>query len=198
MSNQFPPPPGPPQPGPPQPGPPHQPGTPQQPGPPQQAPAQSGLPTYNGPAQDPAHAYGQGYGQGHGQGYGYGYGQVPMGPMRMPGVVRAAQIVIWVLAGLTVLGSIMLIAIANPETAGAALGVNICLLVAAGMAFRFGSAGHGIRVTCIVLMSVQILFGLGGAASGNPAGLLPLLGAIASVILLSQSAAGAWFKRPRA
>ncbi|MEU6821719.1 hypothetical protein ABZ921_13895 [Streptomyces atriruber] len=168
MSNQFPPPSAP-QPGPPQPGPPQQPG----------------LPTYNGPAQDPAHAYG------------YGYGQGPMVPQTMPGVVRAAQIVIWVLAGLTVLGSIFLIALSNPETAGAALGVNICLLVAAGMAFRFGTAGHGIRVTCIVLMSVQILFGLGGAASGNPGGLLPLLGAIATVILLSQSIAGAWFKRPR-
>ncbi|WP_306334194.1 hypothetical protein [Streptomyces sp. KL118A] len=171
MSNQFPPPSAP-QPGPPQPGP----------------PPQSGLPTYNGPAQDPAHAYG----------YGHGYGQGPMAPQQMPGVVRAAQIVIWVLAGLTVLGSIALIALSNPETAGAALGVNICLLVAAGMAFRFGTAGHGIRVTCIVLMSVQILFGLGGAASGNPGGLLPLLGAIATVILLSQSIAGAWFKRPRA
>ncbi|MET8683759.1 hypothetical protein ABZV77_06040 [Streptomyces sp. NPDC004732] len=169
MSNQFPPPSAP------------QPGQPPHPG----------LPTYNGPAQDPASAYGQGYGQA------YGYGQGPMGPPRMPGVVRAAQIVIWVLAGLTVLGSVLLIAISNPETAGAALGVNVCLLVAAGMAFRFGTAGHGIRVTCIVLMSVQILFGLGGAASGNPGGLLPLLGAIATVILLSQSIAGAWFKRPR-
>ncbi|WP_409237971.1 hypothetical protein [Streptomyces sp. PA5.6] len=184
MSNPFPPPPGPPQ-----------------PGPPHQPPAQSGLPTYQGPAQDPSHAYAQGYGQQYGQGaygYGYGYGQGPMGPPPMPGVVRAAQVVIWVLAGLTVLGSIILIAAVNPETGGAALGVNICLLVAAGMAFRFGSAGHGIRVTCIVLMSVQILFGLGGTASGNPGGLLPMLGAIATVILLSQSAAGAWFKRPRA
>ncbi|MEW2390280.1 hypothetical protein AB0933_18210 [Streptomyces venezuelae] len=163
-------------------------------GPPPGPPSPPGLPTYPGPAQDPGHANAYGYGNGSG----YGYGAGPMGPPKMPGVVRAAQIVIWALAGLTVLGSIMLIAMANPETAGAALGVNICLLVAAGMAFRFGSAGHGIRVTCIVLMSVQILFGLGGAASGNPGGLLPLLGAIATVILLSQSAAGSWFKRPRA
>ena len=86
----------------------------------------------------------------------------------------------------------------DPETGGAALGVNICLLVAAGFAFRFGSAGNGIRVTCIVLMSVQIVLGLGGLAAGNPGGLLPLLGSIAMVILLSQGTAGAWFKRPRA
>ncbi|WP_150493406.1 hypothetical protein [Streptomyces kanamyceticus] len=155
---------------PPPPGPPHNP--------------QSGLPSYTGPAQDPGGAYG------------YGYGPVP--PQQMPGVVRAAQIVLWVLGGLTILGSISAIFIVNPETAGAALGVNVCLLVSAGMAFRYGTVGNGIRVTCIVLMSVQIAFALGGAASGNPAGLLPLLAAIAVVVLLSQGAAGAWFKRPRA
>ncbi len=148
---------------------------------------QPGLPAYPGPAQDPGHAYGQ-----------YGFAPGLQVPQRMPGVVRAAQIVIWVLAGLTVLGSAMLIAVVNPETAGAALGVNLCLLVTAGMAFRFGSVGNGIRITCIVLMSVQIAMGLGGAANGNPVGLLPLLGAIAVVVLLSQGAAGAWFKRPRA
>ncbi|MFE0174517.1 hypothetical protein ACFWZ2_19550 [Streptomyces sp. NPDC059002] len=142
---------------------------------------QSSLPTYTGPAQDP--------------GYGYGYG--PMAPQQMPGVVRAAQIVLWVFGGLLLLGTIGLIFTVNPETAGAALGVNICLLVSAGMAFRFGTVGNGIRVTCIVLMSVQIAMALGGAASGNGAGLLPLLGAIAVVVLLSQSVAGAWFKRPR-
>ncbi|MCX4669598.1 hypothetical protein OG453_23430 [Streptomyces sp. NBC_01381] len=142
---------------------------------------QAGLPTYTGPAQDP--------------GYGYGYG--PVAPQKMPGVVRAAQIVLWVLGGLLVLGSIGLIFTVNPETAGAALGVNVCLLVSAGMAFRYGTVGNGIRVTCIVLMSVQIAMALGGAANGNPAGLLPLLGAIAVVVLLSQGIAGAWFKRPR-
>ncbi|MFK4071263.1 hypothetical protein [Streptomyces sp. NPDC029674] len=176
MSNQFPPPPAP------------------QPEP--QSGPQSGLPRYNGPAQDPGHAYGPAYGQGYGPGPGYGYG--PMAPPRMPGVVRAAQIVTWVLAGLTVVGSVLLIALADPRTAGAALGANVCLLVAAGLAFRFGTAGHGTRVTCIVLMSVQILFVLSGAASGKQGGLIPLLGAIATVVLLSQSAAGAWFKRPRA
>ncbi|MEV0111632.1 hypothetical protein AB0H77_00050 [Streptomyces sp. NPDC050844] len=144
---------------------------------------QAGLPTYTGPAQDP--------------GYGYGYGYGPVAPQKMPGVVRAAQIVLWVLGGLLVLGSIGLIFTVNPETAGAALGVNVCLLVSAGMAFRYGTVGNGIRVTCIVLMSVQIAMALGGAANGNPAGLLPLLGAIAVVVLLSQGVAGAWFKRPR-
>ncbi|MBM7171527.1 hypothetical protein JQK87_24585 [Streptomyces sp. G44] len=157
--------------------------------PPSNAPysPQPGQPTYPGPAQDPGHPYGQ-----------RGYAQGPHIPQRMPGVVRAAQIITWVLAGLTVLGAVLMVAVVNPETGGAALGVNLCLLVTAGMAFRFPTVGNGIRVTCIVLMSVQIALGLGGAANGNPVGLLPLLGAIAVVVLLSQGAAGAWFKRPRA
>ncbi|MGW7085470.1 hypothetical protein ACWGH2_18560 [Streptomyces sp. NPDC054871] len=162
MSNQFPPPPHDPQANP----------NPQQ-----------GLPTYNGPAQDPA--------------YGYGYGYGPVAPLTMPGIVRAAQIVVWVLSGLVLLGTIAIAASGDAETAGAAFGANLCLLVACGFAFAFKNAGNGVRVTCIVLMSVQIALGLGGLASGNPGGLLGLLGSIATVVLLSQGAAGAWFKRPR-
>ncbi|MFE0105431.1 hypothetical protein [Streptomyces sp. NPDC059009] len=139
---------------------------------------QAGLPTYTGPAQEP------------------GYGFAPV-PQSMPGNVRAAQIVLWVLAGLTVLGTVAIAAMGDAATAGAAFGVNICLFVAAGFAFTFKTAGHGIRVTCIVLTSVQIAFALGGAAGGNAGGLLPLLGSIAVVVLLSLGSAGAWFKRPR-
>ncbi|MGW5868177.1 DUF3824 domain-containing protein [Streptomyces sp. NPDC055239] len=171
MSNQFPPPPHDPQ------------ANPANPAHPANPP--SGLPGYPGPAQDPAYGYG----------YGYGYG--PVVPQGMPGVVRAAQIVVWVLSGLVLLGTIGVAATGDPQTAGAAAGVNLCLLVAGGFAFTFKNAGNGVRVTCIVLMSVQIAFGLGGLASGNPGGFLGLLGSIASVILLSQGVAGAWFKRPR-
>ncbi|UQT56596.1 hypothetical protein M4V62_16650 [Streptomyces durmitorensis] len=162
MSNQFPPPPHDPQ------------GNPQ-----------PGLPSYTGPAQDPA----------YGNGYGYGYG--PVAPQSMPGMVRAAQIVVWVLSGLVLLGTIAIAASGDSQTAGAAFGANICLLVTCGFAFAFQNAGNGVRVTCIVLMSVQIALGLGGLASGNPGGLIGLLGSIATVILLSQGGAGAWFKRPR-
>ncbi|MEU1026588.1 hypothetical protein ABZ366_31870, partial [Streptomyces sp. NPDC005904] len=56
---------------------------------PQQHP-QEGLPAYPGPAQNPAYAYG------------------PTAPQRMPGAVRAAQIVLWVLAGLVLLGSVVI------------------------------------------------------------------------------------------
>ncbi|WP_125514776.1 hypothetical protein [Streptomyces sp. WAC 01529] len=139
----------------------------------------TGLPAYPGPAQDAAYAYG------------------PMAPQRMPGSVRAAQIVLWVLAGLVLLAAIVIGATGDAVTAGAVIGVNVLVMVAASLAWTFHKAGSGIRVTCIVLMSLHALSALGGAANGNPGGLLPLLGAIAVVVLLSQGTAGAWFKRPR-
>ncbi|MEU4800265.1 hypothetical protein [Streptomyces sp. NPDC023327] len=145
---------------------------------PQQHP-QAGLPAYPGPAQDPAYAYG------------------PTAPQRMPGSVRAAQIVLWVLAGLVLLGSVVIAATGDAETAGAAVGVNVLVMVAAGLALRFQRAGGGTRVACIVLMALQTLSALGGAANGNPGGLLPLLGAIAVIVLLARGDAGAWFDRPR-
>ncbi|MGW6059907.1 hypothetical protein [Streptomyces sp. NPDC055189] len=174
MSNQFPPPP-------------HDPQSPQ-------VNPQQGLPSYTGPAQDP-HPNPYGQPQGGAPAYGYGYG--PVAPQTIPGAVRAAQIVVWVLSGLVLLGTIAIAASGDPQTAGAAFGANVCLLVTCGFAFAFKSAGNGVRVTCIVLMSVQIALGLGGLASGNPGGLVGLLGSIAVVVLLSQGAAGAWFKRPR-
>lgn len=73
----------------------------------------------------------------------------------------------------------------------------ICVFVSAGFAFRFGDAGNGVRVTCIVLMSVEMLITIGNVSRGGSGGLLGLGAAIAVVVLLSQGAAAAWFKRPR-
>lgn len=168
---------------PPLPPPPHDPQATPQPNP------HAGLPHYAGPAQDPAY--------GHGYGPGATAMAMAMASQKMPGSLRAAQIVIWVLAGLTMLGSVAIAASGDAQTAGAAAGANVCILVAAGFAFSFQSAGHGVRVTCIVLMSVQILFGLGALAGGNAGGGLALLGSIAAVILLAPGNVAAWFKRPR-
>ncbi|MFF3495314.1 hypothetical protein ACFYWS_28650 [Streptomyces sp. NPDC002795] len=66
-----------------------------------------------------------------------------------------------------------------------------------GFALRFGSAGNSARVTVIVLAGVQILVFLGGMSRNRRAsGIVPLLGAIALVVLLSQASARQWFKRP--
>ncbi|MEV8022879.1 hypothetical protein AB0O76_42600 [Streptomyces sp. NPDC086554] len=139
---------------------------------------QTGLPAYTGP-QEP------------------GYGFAPH-PQTMPGVVRAAQIVLWVLGGLGVVAIVAAGALGGAELAGAVTFAYIFFFVSAGFAFQFGTAGNGARVTCIVLMSVEILVALGTVSRGGGGALLALAAAIAVIVLLSQGAAGAWFKRPRA
>ncbi|MFD1663507.1 hypothetical protein ACFSL4_36440 [Streptomyces caeni] len=50
------------------------------------------------------------------------------------------------------------------------------------LAFRYRTAGTGVRTTSIVLASVQILPALGGTARGVPGGAFALLGAITEVV----------------
>ncbi|WP_367044653.1 hypothetical protein [Streptomyces sp. Je 1-332] len=149
---------------------------------------QAGLPRYTGPAQDPYNGYG----------YGYGYGYGPVQPQKMPGGVRAAQVIIWVLSGMCLLGSVLGGVLYGPRVAGAVLGGNFLLIPLCVLAFRYHLPGHGKRVASIVLSSVQILVGFGALGRGGGPGALILVGcSIALVILLSQGGAGAWFKRPR-
>ncbi|GGV69657.1 hypothetical protein GCM10010277_79960 [Streptomyces longisporoflavus] len=153
--------------------------------PPPQNP-QAGLPGYPGPAMDPAYAA---YGA-------YGFG--PLLPQKMPGSVRAAQVIIWTLSGMCLLGSVIGGALYGPEAAGAVLGSNFLLITLCVLAFRFHLPGHGKRVASIVLSSVQILVGFGALGRGaGPGGLILVGCSIALVILLGQGSAGAWFKRGR-
>ncbi|MFI6687761.1 hypothetical protein [Streptomyces sp. NPDC050485] len=197
-------------------------GPPQQPGqypPPPQGPDQQ--PGY-GQAPHPQPGYGQpGYGQpafgqpapgqapypqpGYGQapypqapcGFGYGHPYGAVVPQSMPGAVRAAQVVIFSMGGLSVLGSVIMGAVSGAEAAGAAIGANLCGWVLVVFAFLFDSGRGGVRITSIVFASVQILFGLGSIGAHRPAGVLPGLAAVAVVVLLSQGSAGQWFGRPR-
>ncbi|MEU6761266.1 hypothetical protein ABZ916_01970 [Streptomyces sp. NPDC046853] len=142
----------------------------------------AGLPGYPGPATDPATA----------PAYGFG----PVLPQKMPGGVRAAQVIIWTLSGMCLLGSVIGGALYGPQTAGAVLGSNFLLIPLCVLAFRFHLPGNGKRVASIVLSSVQILVGFGALSRGGGLGALILVGcSIALVIMLSQGYAGAWFKR---
>ncbi|WND34236.1 hypothetical protein RI578_08015 [Streptomyces sp. BB1-1-1] len=126
------------------------------------------------------------------------YPYAPVPPPTMPGSVRAAQILIWVMAGLVMLVVVIWGAGVGAEDAGRLFATNLMGWVLFVLAFRYGTGGNGVRVASIVLASVQIVMSLGGIAQGNGGGGLPLFGAIAIVVLLNQSAAAQWFKRPRA
>lgn len=116
--------------------------------------------------------------------------------MLMPASVSAARIVALALAGLCVVMSIVVGVLNGSQAGGAVLGASFLVLVVAGLAARYHAAGNGVRITSIVLLGVQIAAGLAAAAQGTPGGLIPLLGAVALVVLLSQSTAKSWFTRP--
>jgi hypothetical protein len=121
-----------------------------------------------------------------------------MAPLSMPSTVRAAQVVVFVAAGLALLLTVVVGAASGAEAAGEVLGTNLMICALFVLACQYAGAGHGVRVASVVLAGLQILFTLGAAANGTAGGLLPGAGAIAVIILLGQRSAGEWFKRPRA
>ncbi|MGV9626150.1 hypothetical protein [Streptomyces sp. NPDC003487] len=118
-------------------------------------------------------------------------------PGAMPTAVRAAQVVIFVMTGLAVLLTFVVAATVGARPAGEFFGAYLMTIPLFVLAFLYGSAGNGVRVTSVVLASVQIVIALGATANRTPGGILPLAGAIAVVSLLGNGSAGRWFRRPR-
>ncbi len=138
------------------------------------------------PPQPGAHAYGW-------TGTPPYYG--PSQPPAMPGPVRAAQIVIFATLGAGVLLSVVVAAGAGAESSGRFFSTYLMTVVLCVLAFRFHTAGNGVRVACQVLSVVQILFTLSATAQGVQLGIVPLGSAIAVLVLLSQGSAKQWFRR---
>lgn len=192
------------------------------------------------PPQQPGQGYpppppqpGYGYPQTPPGGPGYGYPQQPQYPgypgypggnqmsLEMPGLMKTARVLLFILAGLQLLfGLIAGIAIgalqdasnglgSGDETSSAAgLGIVVALLMLAMgvlsifLGVKFKTGGSGIRVTTIVYASLMILGGIvntinGAGGSSTFGGIISL--AIAGIILASMvnSQASAWFNRPR-
>ncbi|MFF1397081.1 hypothetical protein ACFVZD_25145 [Streptomyces sp. NPDC058287] len=195
----------------------------QQPGYPPQAPqapqAPQGQPGYGYPQGPPPQQPGYGYPQGQPAYPGFPGGNVM--PIEMPGLMKTARVLLFILAGFQILfGIIAGIAVgaaqdlSNGVGSGdstdslAGLGFFVAaLLVALGalsifLGVKFKNGGSGIRVTTIVYASLMIIGGLvntinGGGGSATFGGLISL--AIAGIILGSMvnSAASTWFNRPR-
>ncbi|MFG7947089.1 hypothetical protein [Streptomyces cacaoi] len=119
------------------------------------------------------------------------------GPAPLPTSVQAARVVAFTIAVLAVAVSVLAGQLDGPRTAGAVLGANLLNLVIGCLAFRFASGRSGVRVTCIILAALQILFTLGAMARTAGSGLLPLAADIALIVLMTQSSAKAWFQRDR-
>ncbi|MFE7722427.1 hypothetical protein ACFU44_25680 [Nocardia rhizosphaerihabitans] len=150
-----------------------------------------GDPGYPGYAPHPGGPYG-GYPQAPA-----GYGGYPQAPVRMPGSVRAAQVLAFVAAGLGLALIVVFGAMAGGEAAGRATAGFGPFLVLGGLAFAFPTGGQGIRTTAIVVGCLTALCGLGSTASQMPPSFLGMLIGGAVAILLAQRSARDWFHRPR-
>ncbi|QGV78972.1 hypothetical protein [Streptomyces ficellus] len=182
-----------------------------------------------GQPQQPGYGYPQ---QGQPQQPGYGYpaapppppaygGGYPGGaPMTMPGLMQTARVLLFIVAGLQIIGGIIAaIAIAAAQDVANSAGVGEEASVFAGLGFvivliliafavwaiilgaKFSKGGNGVRVATIVYSALFILLSLGnfanGTASAAVGGIIGL--AIGGIILASMvnSSATAWFNRPR-
>ncbi|MFB8269934.1 hypothetical protein ACFC96_25490 [Streptomyces sp. NPDC055955] len=118
-------------------------------------------------------------------------------PLSMPHSLRAARTTTYVMVGLALLASAAVGVTEGARGAGAAFGGNVFGVVLLVLACFYGRAGRGLRVTSIVIASVQILLGLSATMRGNIGGPIALVGAVVMVVLLGRASTGAWFRRPR-
>ncbi|MFD3706822.1 hypothetical protein ACFWUP_27100 [Nocardia sp. NPDC058658] len=164
-----------------------------------------GYPAYEpypgGPHGGPGVAHYPG-GPGYQPGYapfpgGPGYGSYPPAPVRMPGSVRAAQILSFVAAALGLVLIVLIGAMGGPEALGRATAGFSLFLVLGGLACAFQNGSDGVRIGGIVVGSMTALCGLGSMAGQAPPSLLGMLIGGAVAILLAQKSARDWFHRPR-
>ncbi|MGW3745259.1 hypothetical protein ACWD62_32910 [Streptomyces sp. NPDC005146] len=188
---------------------------------------------------DPNNPYGQQPGGQPGYGYpeqapqgvpqqGYGYPAAPPvpqfgaagfggGPLEMPGGVKAARVMLYVIGGLQLIGAILFVlsavavnAAKNDPTlqedvkfqqladysGGALWGLSVLVLLwgvlAVFLAVKFGKGGNGIRITAIVFGSITALLGI---YPFIVVGLVHTVLAILVIVFVARADGSAWFNR---
>ncbi|NKY88157.1 hypothetical protein [Nocardia veterana] len=135
-------------------------------------------------------------------------------PWQMPRSVRAARIIIFAMAAIGLVGTVVLIASGDPFAAGGNTTGYFFFWVLAVLACFFGSGRGGVRAAATTFAILEMLMALGssgfnsGAADSRSGGgeffirLSPgpigVIVAIVVIVLLYQRSAAAWFGRPRA
>ncbi|MFD8208163.1 hypothetical protein ACFV2S_17425 [Streptomyces sp. NPDC059695] len=168
---------------------------------PQQAP--QGVPQqgYGYPAAPPVSPYGGGY---------------PGAAMVMPGSVKGARVMLWIMSAFNVIGGLAAIGMSfafdssDLDTSGtssadaeafANLGQGI--MIAAGvislifaafgimLAVKFSSGGNGVRIGAIVWSSLAVLFSI----FSLPLGIVSLVLGVLIIVFVAKSDGSAWFNR---
>ncbi|GAA2626469.1 hypothetical protein [Streptomyces vastus] len=183
---------------------------------------QPGYPSQQPPGQP-------GYGAPQGQpGYGYPqapplqqqpYGGYPGGPMQMPGGVKSARVMLFVIAGLQVIGAILMAISAVAVQAAkddpslenevefqqladypsgvlwfATVAVLAWGVFAIFLGAKIGSGGNGIRIAAMVFAIITAILGIYPFII---IGLAHTVLAILIAVFVGRSDGAAWFNRPR-
>ncbi|MFC8870054.1 hypothetical protein ACFUAC_20800 [Streptomyces sp. NPDC057148] len=162
-----------------------------------------------------------GYGSPQGQQPGYGYPSAPPvqqpygggAPTTMPGTVSAARVMLWVIVGLQVIGTILFAfsAVAVDQAkddpafeeladypTGALWGIAVLALAwgvwAAVLAVKFKAGGNGLRITALVF---GVLTAILAIYPFLVFGIIHLVLGILIAVFAGNSNGAAWFKRPR-
>lgn len=175
--------------------------------------------------QQPGYGYPQQQGQQPGYGYPqappvqqpYGAGGYPGAMMEMPGGVKAARVILWIMSGFNVLGALAMVVMSfaidsELEKSGATsadaaafadlgqglligLGIFSLIIGVLGMvlAAKFRSGGNGVRVCTIVYGSFMVLFSI----FSLPAGIISLALGILIIVFVAKADGAAWFNRQR-
>ncbi|MEU9982766.1 hypothetical protein [Streptomyces sp. NPDC050856] len=172
--------------------------------------------------QQPGYGYPQ-QGQPQGQpGYGYPqappvqqpYGGYPAAPMEMPGGVKAARVMLWVMGAFQVIGAIVSFAGgayiesqlsdagAGSEASSLATGMvvvfGILALIMAAISFilaaKYKSGGNAVRICSIVYGAFIVL----GGIFQLPFGLVSIAIGVLIIVFVAKSDGAAWFQRQRA
>ncbi|MEV2244849.1 hypothetical protein [Streptomyces sp. NPDC049970] len=182
----------------------------------QQGGQPGGQPGYGYPQQAPQGVPQQGYGYPQAPPVQGGYG-FPGGPTEMPGGVKAARVMLYVIAGLQVIGAIIVAlgavavsAAKNDATlqedvqfqqladySGAVLWVMVVFAVLWGvfavvLAAKFGKGGNGLRITAIVFGVITAVLGIYPFVV---VGLVHTVLAVLVVVFVAKSDGSAWFNR---
>ncbi|AEM84280.1 hypothetical protein Strvi_4702 [Streptomyces violaceusniger Tu 4113] len=117
-------------------------------------------------------------------------------PMAMPGQVRAAQVLFFVMGGFGLLAMVLAVARGDAQAAGSISVTSLPAFLGLICALRFPRRKPNSRGTAIFLASLMLFIGFGTMGQGQPVGLVLCAVGVTIVILLSQRRSGHWFRRP--
>ncbi|MFE9885164.1 hypothetical protein [Streptomyces scopuliridis] len=187
---------------------------------------QQGQPGSGQPQGQPGYGYPQGQPQQPGYGYPqappvqpYGGGGFPGGANEMPGGVKAARVMLWVIFGLSLIGTIIFALAAAAVSAakndaqlqddvqfqqladysgsllwGMTVIAVLTTVISIYLAVKFGKGGSGVRVTAIVFGVVVAILGIYPFVGF---GLIYTVLAILIAVFVGKSDGAAWFNNPR-